>query len=329
MAEKLLLGIDIGGTKVAAGLVNHAGEIVYKTRNPMNPRGTAEEGLDAVKTAIDAGLKEATTPIDSIGLISPGPLDPKTGIILNPPNLPCWRNYHLVQRLAEAYKMPIYLDNDANAAGLAEALWGAGRGYKEVFYATLGTGVGTGIIFNGRVFHGRTGAAAEGGHLTIDYRGPKNCNCGKPGCVEPMLSGTGIARRAREKARGAGSIAQPLIDLAGGSVDNITGEVVGKAWRAGDPLATEILEETSDILAVFLGNIIDLLEPEVIVIGGGVSELMEGWFDHVRKQVPAWSVNQRANEIPIIIAKYRADAGVAGAAALSLQSADGAKAAEL
>jgi len=329
MTEKLLLGIDIGGTKVAVGLVSHAGEIIFKTRNPMNPRGSAEDGLAAVKMAIDAGMKEANGNVDGIGIISPGPLDPKTGIILNPPNLPCWRNYHLVQRLAEAYKMPIYLDNDANAAGLAEAIWGAGRGYKEVFYATLGTGVGTGIIFNGRVFHGRTGAAAEGGHLTIDYRGGKYCNCGKPGCVEPMLSGTGIARRAREKARAAGSIAQRLIDLAGGNVDNITGEVVGKAWLAGDPLATEILEETADILAVWLGNIIDLLEPEVIVVGGGVSELMEGWFDHVRKQVPQWSVNQRANEIPIIIAKYRADAGIAGAAALSLQAVNAAAAADL
>ena len=320
MAEKLLLGIDIGGTKVAAGLVNHVGEIVFKTRNPMNPRGTAEEGLAAVMTAIDAGLKQASGAVNSVGIISPGPLDPKTGIILNPPNLPCWRNYHLVQRLAEAYKMPIHLDNDANAAGLAEAIWGAGRGYKEVFYATLGTGVGTGIIFNGRIFHGRTGAAAEGGHITIDYRAGKYCNCGKPGCVEALVSGTGIARRARAKARSAGSIAQPLIDLAGGNVDNITGEVVGIAFRAGDQLATEILEETADILAVWLGNIIDLLEPEVIVVGGGVSELMEGWFDHVRRQVPNWSVNQRANEIPIIIARYRADAGIAGAAALSLQA---------
>ncbi|MGZ4816465.1 MAG: ROK family protein [Terriglobales bacterium] len=321
MADRLFLGIDIGGTKVAAGLVNHAGEIVFKTRNPMNPRGTAEEGLAAVKTAIDAGLKQASGAVNAVGIISPGPLDPKTGIILNPPNLPCWRNYHLVQRLAETYKMPIHLDNDANAAGLAEAIWGAGRGYKEVFYATLGTGVGTGIIFNGRIFHGRTGAAAEGGHITIDYRGGKFCNCGKPGCVEALVSGTGIARRAREKARAAGSIAQPLIELAGGNIDNITGEVVGKAFRAGDQLATEILEETADILAVWLGNIIDLLEPEVIVVGGGVSELMEGWFDHVRGQVPHWSVNQRANEIPIIIARYRADAGIAGAAALSLQAA--------
>ena len=318
--DKLLLGVDIGGTKVASGLVNHSGEITFKTRNPMNPRGTAEEGLAAVKTAIDAALKAAQDDVNGIGIISPGPLDPKTGIILNPPNLPCWRNYHLVQRLAETYKMPIHLDNDANAAGLAEAIWGAGRGYKEVFYATLGTGVGTGIILNRRIFYGRTGAAAEGGHMTIDYRGGKFCKCGKPGCIEALVSGSGIARRGREKARAAGSIAQPLIDLAGGNIDNITGEVIGKAWHSGDQLATEILEETADILAVWLGNIIDLLEPEVIVVGGGVSELMEGWFDHVRKQVPQWSVNQRANEIPIIIAKYRADAGIAGAAALSLQA---------
>src|SRR5262249_34900395 len=151
--------------------------IVFKTRNPMNPRGSAEEGLAAVKTAIDAGMHQAMGLIDAIGIISPGPLDPKTGIILNPPNLPCCRNFHLVQRLAEAYKMPVHLDNDANAAGLAEALWGAGRGYKEIFYATLGTGVGTGIILNGKIFHGRTGAAAEGGHVTIDYRGAKYCNC--------------------------------------------------------------------------------------------------------------------------------------------------------
>src|SRR4051812_3092933 len=121
MADRLLLGIDIGGTKVAAGLLNHSGEIVFKHRNPMNPRGTAEEGLAAVMTAIDAGLKAADGSVNAVGIISPGPLDPKTGIILNPPNLPCWRNYHLVQRLAEAYKMPIHLDNDANAAGLAEA----------------------------------------------------------------------------------------------------------------------------------------------------------------------------------------------------------------
>jgi len=323
MSEKLLLGVDVGGTKVAAGLVTETGEIVSKTRNPMNPFGSAEDGLAAVKTAIDAALGQYKGEIEAIGIISPGPLDPKSGIVLNPPNLPCWRNYHLTQRLAEAYKVPVHLDNDANAAGLAEAIWGAGRGYHDVFYATLGTGFGTGIILDKHIFHGRTGAAAEGGHVTIDYRGGKFCKCGKPGCVEGLVSGTGIARRAREKAREGGPAAQPLIALAGGTADNITGEVLGTASVGGDPFSRAILEETADILAVWIGNMIDLLEPDVIVVGGGVSNMMEPWFDRIRAEVPKWTVNQRANEIPIIVAKYRADAGVAGAAALNMQAFSG------
>jgi glucokinase len=320
MSNKLFLGVDVGGTKVAAGLVNGAGEIVFKHRNPMNPRGTSEEGLAAVKTAINAALAVADASIKGIGIISPGPLDPKSGIILNPPNLPCWQNYPLVKRLAEAYSMPVYLDNDANAAGLAEAIWGAGRGYNSVFYATLGTGVGTGIILNGHIFHGRTGAAAEGGHMCIDYRGPKYCACGKRGCVEGLVSGTGIARRARERATADPTLGAKLVELAGGNVDGITGETIGQAWREGDPLATQILQDTADILAVWLGNVIDLLEPEVVVIGGGVSELIHDWLEHVRTEVCRWSINGRAQEIPIVTAKYGADAGIAGAAALSLQA---------
>jgi len=319
MTERLLLGVDVGGTKVAAGLVTEAGEIVSKTRNPMNPFGTAEEGLAAVTTGIEAALAQFKGEIDSIGIISPGPLDHKTGIVLNPPNLPCWRNFHLTQRLAEMYRLPVHLENDANAAALAETLWGAGRGYGDVLYATLGTGFGTGIILDRRIFHGRTGAAAEGGHVTIDYRGGKYCKCGKPGCVEGLVSGTGITRRAREKAREARDTAMALIDLAGGNVESISGEIIGLASLQGDRFATAIIEETADILAVWIGNMIDVLEPEVIVIGGGVIVLLEPWLDRVRQQVPQWSVNQRANEIPIIAAKYRADAGIAGAAALSMQ----------
>ena len=320
MREKLLLGVDVGGTKVAAGLVTGVGEIVSKTRNPMNPNGTAEEGLAAVRTAIDAALAEFTGEIASIGIVAPGPLDPKSGIVLNPPNVPCWRNFHLAQRLAETYRLPVQLENDANAAALAEALWGAGRGYGNVLYVTLGTGFGMGIILNCRIFQGRTGAAAEGGHVTLDYRGSKHCKCGKPGCVEGLVSGTGIARRAREKARANGASAKLLVDLAGGDIEKITGEVIGAASLQGDRIATAVLEETADILAVWIGNMIDVLEPEVIVIGGGVLPLLEPWLHRVREQVPKWSVNQRANEIPIIAAKYRAHAGIAGAAALNMQS---------
>ncbi|HLH06718.1 MAG TPA: ROK family protein [Terriglobales bacterium] len=314
-----LLGVDIGGTKVAAGLVDLQGEILFKTRNPMNSRGSAEEGLSAVLMAINDAL--AFSPdanVVGIGLIAPGPLDPKRGLIINPPNNPCWRNYPLVQEVQKHYDSPVVLDNDANGAALAEAIWGAGRGYSNVFYATLGTGIGTGMVLDGKIFHGRTGAAAEGGHMTIDYRSRYVCGCGKPGCIEVLASGRAVARRAKEKAVTAPQAAALLLELADGKIDNITAELVGKAWKAGDPLATEILEETADMLAAWIGNIVDMIEPEVMVFGGGLTDLMKDWFAHIERAFPKWAINQRASEIPIVHAKYGHDAGVAGGAALCL-----------
>ena len=307
-----VLGVDIGGTKVAAGIVNEGGEIIQQFRAPMSPRGTAEEGFAAVAGVID-GISAAGAAFDAIGIVSPGPLDPKTGIVVNPPNLPCWRNYALTETVQRKYSLPTRLDNDANAAGLAEALWGAGHGYSQVFYATLGTGIGTGIIFDGRIHHGRTGAAAEGGHVTIDYNGPK-CGCGKRGCIEVLASGPAIAERARKMLREARTGA--LLRLAKGESANVTAELVADAYRAGDPVATSVLRQTAELLAIWLGNIIDVLEPEVIVIGGGVSELMSSFFPYIKELLPQWSINQRCTEIPLVRARYGADAGIAGAAAL-------------
>lgn len=297
----LYLGVDIGGTKVAAGLVNARGDILYKTRVPMVATGDADCGFQAVQQAIDAVLQaNRGTNIAAIGVTSPGPLDPRTGVVLNPPNLPCWRNFPLGDRIHQAFGVPATIDNDANAAGLAEAIWGAGRDYRCVFYATLGTGIGTGITIDGRIWHGRTGSAAEGGHMTIDINGPP-CGCGKRGCIEAFASGTAIAARAAQEM---------------GRV--ITCEAVADAWHAGDPKAEEVLRETAELLAIWLGNVIDFLEPDVIVVGGGVGELMSNWFDHIRELLPKWSINQRCCEIPLVLARYKADAGIAGAAALCL-----------
>src|SRR5215831_15429635 len=152
-----IIGVDVGGTKVAAGLVSERGELSQPIRVPMNPRGTAAEGFAAVTAVLD----------------------------------------QLVNEIQRRYGIAARLDNDANAAALAEGLWGAGRGYGNVFYACLGTGIGTGVVLDGKIFHGRTGSAAEGGHVSIDYRGC-SCNCGKRGCIEALASGTAIARRARE-----------------------------------------------------------------------------------------------------------------------------------
>ncbi len=319
--EKLLLGVDIGGTKVAAGLVNGRGDIVYKTRVPMVATGTAEAGLAAVGSAIETVFKaNPEAQVAAIGISSPGPLDPNTGVVINPPNLPCWRNFHLADEIRKVYDVPTRVDNDANAAGLAEALWGAGVGYRNVFYATLGTGIGTGIVFDGKIYWGRTGAAAEGGHMSIAYEGPK-CGCGKRGCIEVLAAGPAIARRARTALERAGARGDKLLELAGGSIDKVTAEVIGQAWRAGDKLAGEILQKTCDVLTCWLGNIVDLLEPDVIVIGGGVGELVEPWFDYIRELLPKWSINSRCHEIPIVRARYLADSGIAGSAALCLADA--------
>jgi glucokinase len=313
-----LIGVDVGGTKVAAGVVSAGGEITCQARTPM-ASDNAAAGLAAVISAIDAvraahSNSELGEQISGIGICAPGPLDPRTGIVINPPNLPGWRNFPLAAEISKIYNLPVRVDNDGNAAALAEALWGAGRGFRNVFCATIGTGIGTGIVFDGHIYHGRTGAAAEGGHNTIDYRGPR-CGCGKLGCIEALASGPAIARRASEKIAKEGR-PSAILDLAGGCPDRITSEIVGRAYAAGDLLAKEVLQETTLYLTIWLGNIVDLLEPDVMILGGGAASMLLPFFDEIRDRLPSWCVNSHCQEIPLIAAHYGADAGIAGGAAL-------------
>lgn len=327
-AKTFALGVDIGGTKVAAGLVDAEGTILFQTRVTMPAQGSAAEGFGAVQSAIEAvfvARPEARASLRGIGICAPGPLDPVTGVILNPPNVPCWRNFPLAAEVQRVFGLTPRMDNDGNAAALAEAIWGAGVGYRNVFYATLGTGIGTGIVFDQKIYHGRTGSAAEGGHITIDYRGPK-CGCGKRGCIEALCSGPAIARSARDRLAQLhdGGTHQPdtphvrskMLELAGGDRYAVNPEIVEEAFRQGDPLAAEVLQETADFLAIWAGNIIDLLEPNVFIFGGGLAELMSGFFGRIREQLEHWCVNKRFAEMPMVLAKYGADSGIAGAAAL-------------
>lgn len=315
-AQGLVLGVDIGGTKIAAGFVDGGGKIVRQIRHPMVANGTAEAGLQAVFDAINALTSSASrNAFDAIGICAPGPLDPKTGIVLNPPNVPCWRNFPLAQKVAEKYRQPVKLDNDGNAAALAETRWGAARGYHYVFYATLGTGIGTGIVLDERIYHGNTGAAAEGGHVTIDYRGPV-CHCGKRGCIEILAAGPAIGKRARAKVEAEPARAAKILEFAKGNAASVTGEHVAQAYAEGDSLAREILEETVELLVPWLGNIVDLLDPDILVMGGGVSSTLQPFFGEIKERLPRWCVNPRASEIPLVLAHYGADAGIAGGAAL-------------
>jgi glucokinase len=309
-----ILGVDIGGTKVAVGIVDHDGKILTQGRKPMVANGTAEAAMQAVVGAIDAVASAAPSGIQSIGICAPGPLDPKTGVVLNPPNLPCWRNFPLAERVRSRYRVPVKVDNDANAAALAETRWGAARGFRYVFYATIGTGIGSGIVLDGRIYHGSTGAAGEGGHQSIDYHGPI-CSCGKRGCIEVLAAGPAIGARARTKLETSSSRSS-ILELAKGNLSAVTSELVGQAYAAGDPLAREILQETVEALTPWLGNIVDLLDPDVLVMGGGVAAMLRPFFDDIKNRLPDWCVNPRASEIPLLMAHYGADAGIAGGAAL-------------
>lgn len=321
LPNQFTLGIDVGGTKIAAGLVDAHGAILLQTRTPMPAHETAASGFAALERAIAsifAAQPQARDNLAGIGICAPGPLDPFRGVVLNPPNLPCWHNFPLAAEVQRAFHVSAKIDNDANAAALAESIWGAAVGFRNVFYATLGTGIGSGIVFDQRIYHGRTGSAAEGGHVTIDYNGAR-CGCGKPGCIEALASGPAIARRARARLTESNSPSQ-MHELTGNNIESLTAELVAEAFHAGDQLAREVLESTADLLIIWLGNIIDLLEPEVIVIGGGLSQLMSEFFPRIQANLPTWSINQRCCEIPLRLAKYGSDAGIAGAAALCLSS---------
>lgn len=313
-SAKGLLGVDIGGTKIAVGIVDRSGKILAQGRTPMVANGTPEAALNAVVSAIDSMLSTSGQ-IEGIGICAPGPLDPKSGIVLNPPNLPCWRNFPLADKVRAKYSVPVKVDNDANAAALAETLWGAAQGFHFVFYATIGTGIGTGIVFDGSIYHGKTGSAGEGGHVSIDYRGPV-CLCGKRGCIEILAAGPAIGARARAKVAAEPSRGKIILDLVKGDISSITSQHVGKAFESSDSLAREVLEDTVHLLTIWLGNIVDLLDPDVIVVGGGVAAMLRSFFEEIKCELPDWCVNPRASEIPLLMAHYGADAGIAGGAAL-------------
>ncbi len=288
-----VLGIDVGGTKIAAGLVNERAEILASAVVPTRAGEGYAVSLGQLYAAIRACLRGE---VSAIGICAPGPLNPKTGVVLNPPNLPGWRDVPLAELVAREFSRPCRVENDANAAGLAETRFGAARGCASVFYVTLSTGIGTGIILDGRIYHGKNGQAGEGGHVTIDYLSPTRCNCGLAGCIEALASGTAMARRG------------------------MAPEAIAAAVEAGDPRAVQILEETAHMLAAWLGGMISLLDPEIVVIGGGVSQIGEPLFARLRRMAPARSINPFASSTPIVPAQLGANAGILGAAAVVLSS---------
>ena len=277
--EPLVLGLDIGGTKMGGGLVTHAGQLVARQELPTEQaKGFSHSSrqMNRVAEGLLHWAREKGAAITGLGACAPGPMDVKQGLLYNPPNLTGWEGLALREMLQRRFEMDVYLDNDANAAGLAEALWGAGKGYDHVFYATVSTGIGTGIILNRRILHGRNGMAGEGGHVTIQFEDTDTrCNCGNIGCIESYASGTSVARRARQ-ALEAMADKPPLLEReTGGDWAALTTKHLARAARRGDAFSRGIIEEAGTRLGVWLGSIVSLLDPDIIVIGGGVAQVGE------------------------------------------------------
>ena len=280
----LVLGVDIGGTKIAASQVRRSHPV--EPLNSLVLPTRAAEGFGVSYGQVISAIEQCLTPeAEAIGICAPGPLNPKTGVVINPPNLPGWVNVPLAELVSKRFSLPCRVENDANAAGLAETLFGAARGCSSVFYATLSTGVGAGIILNGRIYHGRNGAAAEGGHVTIDYRSTAVCNCGVPGCIEALASGTALAKRGLDPSA----------------------------------LTESELDDLATMLGAWAGSVVSLLDPEIIVIGGGMARMGEPLFSRLRRIVPQRTINQFAGSTPIVPARLAEHVGVLGAAAVAFQ----------
>jgi len=314
-----ILAVDIGGTKVAAGLVDRSGRILVTKRAPMAARGSSDEGLAAVFAALHAVLRDRRARrARAIGVSVPGWIDTRRGVVLSAPNITCWQNLPLRREIENRYDLPVRIANDANAGALAEAKFGSATGAKISFYVTLGTGIGTGLVINGRIYSGMAGGATEGGHVSIDLHGPV-CGCGKRGCIEMYASGTAVGRRARDLVTERDPNGSQMLDLAGGEIDKINAHIVSQAATSGDSLAREILHGAADALGIWLGGMIDLLEPGVIVLGGGFSAVMMPLLPRVREKLKVWASNPRRDEIPIISARYGAESALVGAAALCIK----------
>ena len=271
-----------------------------------------------------AGGKEN---VAGVGVCAPGPLNPKTGVIINPPNLPGWRNIELARLLESHFHLPARVENDANAAGLAEVLFGAAVGYRDVFYVTVSTGIGTGIIINKKIYHGKNGVAGEGGHVSIDFRSPYRCGCGTLGCIEALAAGPGMARRARVALEQEYNRPSMLRELSGGDLRVITPVMIQEAARRGDDLAKSLIEETGFYLGVWLGGMISLFDPEAIIIGGGVAQIGKPLFDRMRKTIPDYTIDRRfVVNLPILPAKLQKNVGIYGAASVFLPAGEEAEA---
>jgi len=279
--KHLILALDLGGTNYRLALANDKGELLKRYSAPVKPEDP-EQTIEQVKKAISdmlSGINPAT--VKGMGVAIAG-LVTQSGVLLMSPNLLAWYNTPVKAIFEKELKLPVWVGNDATLAALGEYRFGAGKGCNDLIYITVSTGIGGGVITGGKLLLGTCGFAAEVGHMTIDLKGPR-CNCGNVGCLETLASGTAIARMAVERlAKGERST---IRELAAGDLNKVTAEVVEKAARAGDPVAKDIMNTAGTNLGVGIVNLIHIFNPELIIIGGGVSKAGDLIFEPVRKVI--------------------------------------------
>ncbi|HYW30980.1 MAG TPA: ROK family protein, partial [Gemmatimonas sp.] len=284
--HQFIVGVDLGGTNIVVGAMSSDGTQQYGMHSqPTRPEGGADDVIarmaGMVDTTIEATMRETGAERDAfrgVGIGAPGPLDRERGVVLLTPNLG-WRDIPLRDRMSALTGLPATLDNDANCATYGEWWIGAARGARNVIGMTIGTGIGGGIIFDGRLYHGASDVAGEIGHTTIDQSG-RRCGCGNYGCLEAYASGPAIAERAREAL--AYEQASILTEMVDGDVSRITAQTVYEAASEGDSIAREVVRDTARFLGTGIANLLNIFNPDVVVIAGGVTQAGDALFAPLR-----------------------------------------------
>lgn len=318
-----LVGVDLGGTNIVVGAMPADGSAVHAVHSEPT---RAHDGADAVTgrivrlvedviaaTCDETGATRAD--FAGVGIGAPGPLDRASGVVLITPNLG-WTNYPLRDRVSAAVGLPAALDNDANCATLGEWWIGAARGAQHAIGLTIGTGIGGGLILNGALYHGASGIAGEIGHTSIETNG-RRCNCGNYGCLEAYASGTAIATRAREALQ-SGEMSR-LAALVDGDLERITAQTVYSAAELGDTVALHVVRETARFLGTGIANLLNIFNPDVVVIAGGVTQAGDALFEPLRAEVRRRAFKPAVDVCRIVPGVLPGTAGVAGAVAAFLQ----------
>ncbi len=317
---RYVIGMDLGGTKILAAVVTKQGRIQGEAKAKTRP----EEGPDAIIKRMAAVARQAArnaqvdwSAVQGMGVGAPGPLNPETGVVHHAPNLPGWEEVPLASRLSKALGIPVFVENDVNLGTLGEYLLGAGQGTQDMVGIFVGTGVGGGLILGGKLRSGYRHAAAEVGHMIVLAGGPR-CGCGKQGCLEALASRTAIERDIRA-ALTAGR--ESLISEIGKSGEPLTSGVLAQAFRQGDPLVTEVVGQAQWYMGLLTASIVNLIDPEMVVFGGGMVEAMgEEFLTPIRHAARQHFIQQAdADQVQIVAARLGGYAGVLGAAMLAWQ----------